>query len=159
MHPPGTRGVRRRSSRLPLMSAAERELSWAAANNILLHLPQALVSMSCPILFVFISGNSKSVGGVTVSMVAFQAVDPGSTPGRRTQPFAFLPSKIFFFCSGKLKIWRMWAKYHQMSHGWSKYVISPKDKKFCRSAPSEDRTHDLEIMRLTRCLLRHRGGC
>ena len=23
------------------------------------------------------------VGGVTVSMVAFQAVDPGSTPGRR----------------------------------------------------------------------------
>ena len=26
---------------------------------------------------------SYSVGGVTVSMVAFQAVDPGSTPGRR----------------------------------------------------------------------------
>ena len=26
---------------------------------------------------------SHSVGGVTVSMVAFQAVDPGSTPGRR----------------------------------------------------------------------------
>ena len=26
----------------------------------------------------------QSVGGVTVSMVAFQAVDPGSTPGRRT---------------------------------------------------------------------------
>ena len=26
----------------------------------------------------------SSVGGVTVSMVAFQAVDPGSTPGRRT---------------------------------------------------------------------------
>ena len=25
-------------------------------------------------------------------------------------------------------------------------------------APSEDRTHDLEIMRLTRCLLRHRGS-
>ena len=25
----------------------------------------------------------NSVGGVTVSMVAFQAVDPGSTPGRR----------------------------------------------------------------------------
>ena len=24
---------------------------------------------------------SRSVGGVTVSMVAFQAVDPGSTPG------------------------------------------------------------------------------
>ena len=28
--------------------------------------------------------NINSVGGVTVSMVAFQAVDPGSTPGRRT---------------------------------------------------------------------------
>ena len=26
---------------------------------------------------------SSSVGGVTVSMVAFQAVDPGSIPGRR----------------------------------------------------------------------------
>lgn len=25
----------------------------------------------------------RGVGGVTVSMVAFQAVDPGSTPGRR----------------------------------------------------------------------------
>ena len=32
-------------------------------------------------------------------------------------------------------------------------------KRFCRSAPSEDRTHDLQIMRLTRCLLRYRGGC
>ena len=27
---------------------------------------------------------ATEVGGVTVSMVAFQAVDPGSTPGRRT---------------------------------------------------------------------------
>ena len=27
---------------------------------------------------------STSVGGVTVSMVAFQAVDPGSIPGRRS---------------------------------------------------------------------------
>ena len=26
-----------------------------------------------------------------------------------------------------------------------------------KRASSEDRTHDLEIMRLTRCLLRHRG--
>ena len=30
---------------------------------------------------------NKCVGGVTVSMVAFQAVDPGSTPGRRTFVF------------------------------------------------------------------------
>ena len=33
----------------------------------------------------------SGVGGVTVSMVAFQAVDPGSTPGRRTRFFS-----IFF---------------------------------------------------------------
>ena len=26
-------------------------------------------------------------------------------------------------------------------------------------APGEDRTHDLKIMRLTRCLLRYRGSC
>ena len=31
------------------------------------------------------------VGGVTVSMVAFQAVDPGSTPGRRIS-FLFSPT-------------------------------------------------------------------
>ena len=33
----------------------------------------------------FVSG----VGGVTVSMVAFQAVDPGSTPGRRIDSFPY----------------------------------------------------------------------
>ena len=32
----------------------------------------------------------SSVGGVTVSMVAFQAVDPGSTPGRRTRFLKFI---------------------------------------------------------------------
>ena len=32
----------------------------------------------------------SSVGGVTVSMVAFQAVDPGSTPGRRTRNFVMV---------------------------------------------------------------------
>jgi hypothetical protein len=30
-------------------------------------------------------------------------------------------------------------------------------KSFKKYAPSEDRTHDLKIMRLTRCLLRYRG--
>ena len=34
--------------------------------------------------------NSTSVGGVMASMVAFQAVDPGSTPGRRIKLFLFL---------------------------------------------------------------------
>ena len=39
---------------------------------------------------VIVSLSSQpSVGGVTVSIVAFQAVDPGSTPGQR----------IFFFIS------------------------------------------------------------
>ena len=33
--------------------------------------------------------HQDSVGGVTVSMVAFQAIDPGSTPGRRTKFFIF----------------------------------------------------------------------
>lgn len=28
-----------------------------------------------------------------------------------------------------------------------------------KNAPGEDRTHDLKIMRLTRCLLRYRGSC
>ena len=31
-------------------------------------------------------------------------------------------------------------------------------KKNSRLAPGEDRTHDLQIMRLTRYLLRYRGG-
>ena len=33
------------------------------------------------------SVNKKCVGGVKVSMVAFQAIDPGSIPGRRKQHF------------------------------------------------------------------------
>ena len=39
---------------------------------------------------------ASSVGGVTVSMVAFQAVDPGSTPGRRTSFFFFFFFQIVF---------------------------------------------------------------
>ena len=44
------------------------------------------------------------VGGVAVSMVAFQAIDPGSTPGRRKISFVFLEGSnifwawIFFHC-------------------------------------------------------------
>ena len=40
---------------------------------------------------------SSSVGGVMVSIVAFQAMDPGSIPGRRTL-FA-LSQKVFKFCA------------------------------------------------------------
>ena len=29
----------------------------------------------------------QSVGGIVVSIVAFQAIDPGSIPGRRIDPF------------------------------------------------------------------------
>ena len=39
---------------------------------------------------------SRCVGGVTVSMVAFQAVDPGSTPGRRTEMFLFILFSIYW---------------------------------------------------------------
>ena len=39
---------------------------------------------TCKILNNINSYLITGVGGVTVSMVAFQAVDPGSTPGRRT---------------------------------------------------------------------------
>ncbi len=37
-----------------------------------------------------------SVGGVTVSIVAFQAVDPGSTPGQRRLFFFFLTTPAVF---------------------------------------------------------------
>ncbi len=44
------------------------------------------------------------VGGVTVSMVAFQAADPGSTPGQRTLFFIFLLySFIFLYIKKKVK--------------------------------------------------------
>ena len=39
-----------------------------------------------------------SVGGIMVSIAAFQAVDPGSIPGRRSH---FSISKIFKFLLGK----------------------------------------------------------
>ena len=38
---------------------------------------------------------SAGVGGVTVSMVAFQAADPGSTPGRRMNSFSL--DDLFLF--------------------------------------------------------------
>ena len=36
------------------------------------------------ILILFLLRIASSVGGVKVSIVAFQAIDPGSIPGRRT---------------------------------------------------------------------------
>ena len=45
-----------------------------------------------------------SVAGVTVSMVAFQAVDPGSTPGRRTFFFPYFSYKFaLYFCEPHIK--------------------------------------------------------
>jgi hypothetical protein len=38
-----------------------------------------------------------SVGGIMVSIAAFQAVDPGSIPGRRTQHFFSYYFVLFFF--------------------------------------------------------------
>ena len=43
------------------------------------------LTRKCDIHNVFL----PSVGGVMASMVAFQAVDPGSTPGRRNFNFLF----------------------------------------------------------------------
>ena len=47
--------------------------------------------------FMFSSHCQLSIGGIMVSIAAFQAVDPGSIPGRRTN---FIPSlfllKMFF---------------------------------------------------------------
>ena len=36
---------------------------------------------------IYVCSIYVSVGGVMASMVAFQAVDPGSTPGRRNENF------------------------------------------------------------------------
>jgi hypothetical protein len=38
-----------------------------------------------------ISPRQESVGGIVVSIAAFQAVDPGSIPGRRIEFYFFLP--------------------------------------------------------------------
>ena len=44
---------------------------------------------------------SASVGGVMVSIVAFQAVDPGSTPGQRTfLTYMYFPWSYFFTNDG-----------------------------------------------------------
>ena len=36
-----------------------------------------------------------SVGGIMVSIAAFQAVDPGSIPGQRSSRFDILKKKLF----------------------------------------------------------------
>ena len=41
------------------------------------------------IYLLFYVDNHESVGGIMVSIAAFQAVDPGSIPGRRS--FLFMP--------------------------------------------------------------------
>ena len=40
--------------------------------------------------------NIACVGGVTASMVAFQAIDPGSTPGRRKLFYMTSYFKIYY---------------------------------------------------------------
>lgn len=44
---------------------------------------------------------SPCVGGVMVSIVAFQAVDPGSIPGRRRMFFLRLESSCEASCTGR----------------------------------------------------------
>ena len=60
-----------------------------------------------------------SVGGVMVSIVAFQAMDPGSIPGRRTLLF-FLLNKVEIFWLLINKAWtvgkknlRFFSKFNQ----------------------------------------------
>ena len=62
-----------------------------------------------PIYISFIHHDIASVGGVTVSMVAFQAVDPGSTPGRRTH---FTANHLFIF------IFLIWVVFLSQIHTW-----------------------------------------
>ena len=55
-----------------------------------------------------------SVCGITVSIAAFQAVDPGSTPGKRTSgwfSFFFLPLIIFVFFISLIATWYNWLKF------------------------------------------------
>ena len=51
-----------------------------------------------------------SVGGVTVSMVAFQAVDPGSTPGRRNISFFSNKQNVIFFVFNFLIFFKLLIK-------------------------------------------------
>lgn len=56
------------------------------------------------VLFLFAAIPNMSVGGVKVSMVAFQAVDPGSIPGWRMfffLTFFLCPTFHFFFLMSK----------------------------------------------------------
>jgi hypothetical protein len=45
------------------------------------------VHLGLNIIFKLVYSNIRSVGGVAVSIVAFQAADPGSTPGQRKYIF------------------------------------------------------------------------
>ena len=45
-------------------------------------------AFTSPTVFLSILLHTSSVGGVKVSIVAFQAIDPGSIPGRRTVFFS-----------------------------------------------------------------------
>ena len=49
------------------------------------------------------------VGGVTVSIVAFQAIDPGSTPGQRK----FFPTKVEIFTFSFIFIFHNLDRIHQ----------------------------------------------
>ena len=79
-----------------------------------LHLGSFLYSQSTPVC-------SESVAGVMVSIVAFQAVDPGSIPGPRTPLFfffSFFLSFLFSFCH--------WARPGPVGARWARWQKKEK---------------------------------
>ena len=79
-----------------------------------LHLGPFLYSQSTPVC-------SESVAGVMVSIVAFQAVDPGSIPGPRTPLFfffSFFLSFLFSFCH--------WARPGPVGARWARWQKKEK---------------------------------
>ena len=74
----------------------------------------SFVNMSNTLL-IFHSYKWKGVGGIMVSIAAFQAVDPGSIPGRRTSflawdHFDILKDKFFYECILSHFIAQIWWK-------------------------------------------------
>ena len=78
--------------------------------------------------YILLPRISQSVAGVMVSIVAFQAVDPGSIPGRRTVFFIFL---FFVFPPNSLQNMHR-AKRRNGGHSCSLFffVISVADHSF-----------------------------
>ena len=87
------------------------------------------------------------VGGVKVSMVAFQAIDPGSIPGRRKKIFDLLICARYSFSRLHFKLHRKFnniypAKLkpvtwcHYFANVWNDFVSTSETRRDKRDAPS-----------------------